>query len=274
MSNIYIPHKARIGSIKQETADIKSFQFELLDPEVRKNFKWKSGQFLILSVFGVGEATFTFANPQTRSEYVECSIKKTGLVTEALHDLEVGDIVAIRGPYGNWFPFEKFKGQNLLFVGGGIGIAAIRSPIEYSLDTRNDFKDITILYGGRSPLDICYFDKFDEWQGKKANLVLTADKGSEGWKHKVGFVPAVLKEMKPSRDNCTVITCGPPIMIKFVLKELTDLGFAPEQIVTTLEMKMKCGLGKCGRCNIQQLYVCKDGPVFDYAEIKKLPDEF
>jgi len=274
MSNIYVPHKARVVSVKTETSDIRSFQFELLDPEVKKNFKWKAGQFLILSVFGVGEATFTFANPQTRDQYVECSIKKTGLVTEAIHDLEVGDIVGIRGPYGNWFPFDKLKGTSLLYVGGGVGIAALRSPIEYSLDTRNDFKDITILYGGRSPTDICYLDKFDEWKSKKCELILTADKGSEGWKHKVGFVPTVLKELKPKKDNCTVITCGPPIMIKFVLKELADLGFTPDQIITTLEMKMKCGLGKCGRCNISNLYVCKDGPVFTYEQIKKLPDEF
>jgi NAD(P)H-flavin reductase len=274
-NNIYKPNLARVAEVKQETADIKSFKFELLDPEVKKDFTWKSGQFLILSVFGAGEATFTFANPQTRSEYVECSIKKTGLVSEAVHELEAGDTVGIRGPYGNWFPFEKFKGKNLLYIGGGIGIAALRSPIEYSLDTRKDYKNITILYGARSPLDVCYREKLDEWQKyPDTNLILTADKGAEGWKYKVGFVPAVLKEIHPKPEECIAITCGPPIMIKFVLKELIDLGFNDEQIVTTLEMKMKCGLGKCGRCNIKHLYVCKDGPVFNYAELKELPDEY
>lgn len=275
MTNIYLPHTAKVVEIKEETPDIKSFKFELTDLEVKKNFTWKAGQFLILSVFGVGEAVFTFANSPTRRDYIECSIKKIGLVTEGIHELEVGDTVGIRGPYGNWFPFEDFKGKNLLFIGGGIGLAALRSPIEYSFDTRNDYKKITILYGARSPLDICYKDKLVEWQKvPNVELILTADKGDENWKYKVGFVPAVLKEMKPSNVNTVAITCGPPIMIKFVLKELTDLGFTPEQIITTLEMKMKCGLGKCGRCNIGNIYVCKDGPVFSYKKLKELPDEY
>lgn len=273
--NIYKPHIAKVVDVKRETGDIKSFKFEFVDPAVRKNFIWKSGQFLVLSVFGVGEAAFTFANPQTRKDYVECSIRKIGLMTEAIHELEVGDTVGIRGPYGNWFPFDEFKGKNLLYIAGGVGMAALRSPIEYSFDTRKDYKKITILYGARSPMDISYKDKLPEWEkNPDTELVLTADKGDESWKYKVGFVPAVLKEMRPSPINTVAITCGPPIMIKFVLKELTDLKFTPEQIVTTLEMKMKCGLGKCGRCNVMHLYVCKDGPVFTYAQIKGLPEEY
>ncbi|MFH1898138.1 MAG: FAD/NAD(P)-binding protein [Candidatus Desantisbacteria bacterium] len=275
MENIYLPHIAKVVEVKDETPDVKSFRFEFVEPEIRENFTWKTGQFLILSVFGVGEAVFTFANPQTRKEFVECSIKKTGLVTEAIHELEAGDTVGIRGPYGNWFPFEDFKGKNLLFIAGGIGIAALRSPIEYSFDTRQDYKKITILYGARSPMDICYLDKLSYWKDvPDTELVLTADRGNENWQHKVGFIPAILKEMQPSSQNTIAIICGPPIMIKFVLKELTELGFTPDQIVTTLEMKMKCGLGKCGRCNIGNIYVCKDGPVFSYEQIEGLPDEY
>ncbi|MFH1564132.1 MAG: FAD/NAD(P)-binding protein [Nitrospirota bacterium] len=274
-TNIYLPNMAKVVEIQDETPDIKSFRFEFVDESIRENFIWKAGQFLILSIFGVGEAVFTFANPQTRKKYVECSIKKIGLVTEAIHELEVGDTVGIRGPYGNWFPFEDFKGKSLLFIAGGIGMAALRSPIEYSFDTRQDYKKITILYGARSPVDICYFDKLSDWKKvPDTEIVLTADKGDETWQHRVGFVPAVLKEMAPEPVNTVAITCGPPIMIKFVLKELTEIGFTPDQIVTTLEMKMKCGLGKCGRCNIGNIYVCKDGPVFTYKQIKELPDEY
>lgn len=275
MSNIYSPNIARVVEISQETSDVKSFGLEFIDPEVYKNWTWKAGQFLILSVFGVGEATFTFANPQTRRQFIECSIRKVGLVTEAIHELEVGDTVGIRGPYGNWFPFEEFKGKNLLFVAGGIGIAALRSPIEYSLDTRKDYNKITILYGARSPMDICYKDKIIEWQNSdNVDVALTVDKGNDDWKHRVGLVPVILKEMNPAAENTVAIICGPPIMIKFTLKALSELGFTDDNIVTTLEMKMKCGLGKCGRCNIENIFVCKDGPVFYYSQLKKLPEEY
>ncbi|MFH1073578.1 MAG: FAD/NAD(P)-binding protein [Candidatus Firestonebacteria bacterium] len=275
VGNIYKPHIAKVVDIKVETGDIKSFKFQFIDQTAQKEFIWKSGQFLILNIFGVGEAVFTFANPQTRNEYIECSIRKVGLVSEAVHELEVGDTVGIRGPYGNWFPFDKWQGKNLLYVAGGVGLAALRSPIEFSLDNKKDFRNITILYGARSPRDLCYKDKFSDWEKvKDTQMILTADKGADGWKHKVGFVPAVLKEVHPSPKDTVAIICGPPIMIKFVLKELLELGFTPLQIVTTLEMKMKCGLGKCGRCNVKHLYICKDGPVFTYAQLKDLPDEY
>jgi len=273
--NIYKPHLAKVVEVKVETVDIKSYKFELLDPGVRKTFSWKAGQFLILDIFGVGETIFTFANPQTRNEFIECSIRKVGQVTEAIHELEAGAIVGIRGPYGNWFPFDKWQGKNLLYIAGGVGLAALRSPIEFALDTFKDFKKKTILYGARSPLDICYKDRFSDWEKvPDTEIILTADKGAEGWKHKVGFVPTVLKEVHLSPADSVAIICGPPIMIKFVLKELLDLGFTPEQIVTTLEMRMKCGLGKCGRCNVKNIYICKDGPVFTYAQLKELPDEY
>ena len=274
-TNIYLPHIAKVVEIKEETQDVKSFRFEFVELKLRENFTWKAGQFLILSIFGVGEAVFTFANPQTRKEFVECSIRKVGLVTEAIHELEVGDTVGIRGPYGNWFPFEEFGSKNLLFVAGGIGIAALRSSIEYSMDTRNDYGKITILYGARSPMDICYKDKIVEWQNSdNVEVALTVDRGNDQWKHRVGLIPTILKEMNPAAENTVAIICGPPIMIKFTLKALSELGFTNDNIVTTLEMKMKCGLGKCGRCNIGNIYVCKDGPVFSYEQIEGLPDEY
>jgi len=217
------------------------------------------------------------ANSPTRNEFIECSIKRVGKVTAAFHELNVGDTVGFRGPYGNGFPIEDLRGKNLLFVGGGIGLAPLRSLIQNCLDTRENFSDITILYGARSTGDLVSKDELAEWKGMSGvATVLTVDPGGEDddWKGKVGFVPTILEEMKPSPDNSVLVTCGPPIMIKFVLASAAKLGFTPEQIVTTLEMKMKCGLGKCGRCNIGPKYICKDGPVFTYAELNDLPNEY
>jgi NAD(P)H-flavin reductase len=209
--------------------------------------------------------------------YVECSVKRVGKVTNALHDLNLGDTVGFRGPYGRSFPLDRMKGKNLIFVGGGIGMAPLRSLLWNCIDTRADFQDIAVVYGARSTADLVYKRELQEWVDMPdVNTVLTVDPGGEdeSWKGEVGFVPTVLEKVNPSPENAVVITCGPPIMIKFVLVSLSKMKFEPDQIITTLEMKMKCGLGKCGRCNIGSAYVCKHGPVFDYAELMQLPDEY
>jgi NAD(P)H-flavin reductase len=184
-----------------------------------------------------------------------------------------GDVVGIRAPLGNHFPYTEWKGKNLVFIGGGIGMAPMRSLLNFCLDNRDDYADITTIYGARSPEDLSYTYEFDDW-GTRGKLFLTVDKGNDDWKSNVGFVPAYLKDLAPSPKDAIAITCGPPIMIKFVLIELENLGFTPEQIYTTLEMKMKCGIGKCGRCNIGSKFVCLDGPVFSQAQLKELPPEF
>jgi NAD(P)H-flavin reductase len=266
-----------VKEIIQETPDIKTFKLAFQDDEVKKKFDFQSGQFALYSVFGQGEATFCIANSPTRKEFIECSIKLVRKVTRAFHDLNVGDTVGFRGPYGNGFPLQEMRGKNLIFAGGGIGLAPLRSLIWNCIDTRQDFGDITIVYGARSTADLVYKRELNEWvEMEGLNTVLAVDPGGEdeNWKGEIGFVPTVLEKVNPSPENAMVITCGPPIMIKFVLLSLDKMGFTPSQVITTLEMKMKCGLGKCGRCNIGYAYVCKHGPVFSYAQLMELPNEY
>ena len=273
----YAPMKMRIASITTETSDVKTFRLEFCDEAEGERFDFKAGQFGLYSVFGAGEATFCVASSPTRKGYIECSVKRAGKVTRDLHDLNVGDVVGYRGPYGNWFPIDDMKGKKLLFIGGGIGLAPLRSLICNCLDLRDQFGDITILYGARSVADLVYKTELEEWKARDdVATVYTVDPGGETpeWDDKVGFVPAVLEEMKPAHEGMMVITCGPPIMIKFTLVALTQLGFPMDAVVTTLENRMKCGIGKCGRCNVGSKYVCKDGPVFRCSQLTELPQEF
>jgi len=271
--NIYLPELVSIQEIIEETRDIKTFR--LRRPPT---FSYRPGQFAEVFVPGRGEAPFSITSSPTQEAFLEFSIKRTGTVTEALHRLSPGDMVGIRGPYGNGFPVASLQGKNLLFVGGGIGLAPLRSLINYVLSPtyRKDFGTISILYGARTPQDLVFRWELREW-GKRKDLFLlvTVDRGDSSWEGKVGLVPEVLKEM-PGLDQGTYksIVCGPPIMIKFTIKALLEMGFSPEDIITTLEMRMKCGLGKCGRCNIGPYYVCKDGPVFSYEELQKMPEEY
>jgi sulfhydrogenase subunit gamma (sulfur reductase) len=277
MENIYRPHVMTIEAITQETSDIRTFNLAFQDLQAGENFTFEAGQFGLFSVFGRGEAPFGISNSPTRGDHIECSVKRVGKVTNALHELSIGDAVGFRGPYGRAFPIDEMQGKNLIFVGGGIGMAPLRSLLWNCIDTRENFGDITVIYGARSVADLVYKHELREWVDMEGiNTVLTVDPGGEDekWQGEVGFVPTILEKVNPSPENAMVITCGPPIMIKFVLVSLSKMQFAPEQIITTLEMKMKCGLGKCGRCNLGSAYVCKHGPVFNYAELRELPDEF
>ncbi|MEI6456169.1 MAG: FAD/NAD(P)-binding protein [bacterium] len=277
MEQLLVPTICKIDQIIQETPDIRTYRLRFKEAGLMEKFQWMPGQFVEFSLLGSGECTFCIASSSTRKGYFDCSIKRAGIVTADIHtSLDEGDEVGIRGPYGNWFPVDEIKGKNLLFVGGGIGLAPLRSLIQYCIDNRNDYKDFTILYGARTSSDMCYKEEIREWQGNKSlKVILTIDKPEESWKENVGVVPKILEEVvKPEVANTKVITCGPPIMIKYTLLSLDKLGFAPKDVITTLEMKMQCGLGKCGRCNIGSTYVCKDGPVFTYEQLKTLPDEF
>jgi len=274
--NIYQPELMEIVKIISETGDTKTFHLQFREASLREKFSFRAGQFAEYSVFGEGEATFCISSSPTRMDHLEFSVKRVGRVTDALHHLNAGDIIGFRGPYGNHFPLEKLKGKNLLFIGGGIGLAPLRSLIYNVVDTRADYREITILYGARSPQDLCFKYDLESWEGNPSlKMVTTVDAGDNHWKGRVGLVPLVLEEIKPSSQETMAITCGPPIMIRYTLKSLEKLGFTPSQVWTTLEMKMKCGLGKCGRCNIGPLYVCKDGPVFSLEEIQSFSsDEF
>ncbi len=273
----YASSKMRIDAITDETPDIKTFRLTFCDEQENDGFEFRAGQFGLYSVFGAGEATFCVASSPTRKGYIECSVKLAGKVTGELHQCNEGDIIGFRGPYGNWFPIDLMQRKNLLFVGGGIGMAPLRSLIWNGLDLRDQFDDISIMYGARSVADLAYKQELKDWQQMVGvQTVYTVDPGGEtdDWKGSVGFVPTVLEESSPKPDITIVITCGAPILFNFVLVSITKLGFPMESVYTTLENRMKCGIGKCGRCNVGNKYVCKDGPVFSCSELGALPQEF
>jgi len=266
--NVYLPHLAVIERIVEETADTKTLHFNFREEKLREEFTFQSGQFCLLSVLGVGEAPFCISSSPTRRGHLECSIRAVGRLTRALHRLGVGAEIGFRGPYGNSFPLGFLEGKNLVFVGGGIGLAPLRSLIWNVIDNREKYGRVDIIYGARSPADLCFRYDLEAWdKDKTVSLLTTVDKGDEGWSGRVGLVPVVLEEAAPSADNSVAIVCGPPIMIRFTFPALERLGFSPEQMLTTLEKRMKCGIGKCGRCNVGNIYVCRDGPVFSFAEI-------
>lgn len=267
--NVYLPHIAVIEKIIDETPGVKTFHFNFKDEKLREEFTFDSGQFGEYSIFGVGEAPFCVSSSPTRRGHLEFATQKVGRVTNALHRLSVGSEIGFRGPYGNSFPLDFLQGKNLVFVGGGIALAPLRSLIWNVIDNRDKYKNVDIVYGARSPIDLCFKYDLDAWEKNESiNIVTTVDRGNESWTGREGFVPQVLGEVAPSADNTVAIVCGPPIMIRFTFPVLDKLGFTPAQIITTLEKRMKCGIGKCGRCNIGNIYVCRDGPVFSYAQIK------
>ncbi len=269
-----IPIVCEIVAIRQDTPDVKTFRVLTLDG--KKPFIHKPGQCAMLSMPGVGEALFSITSSPTNTEYVEFSIKKCGCVTEWIHGVEVGQQVTVRGPYGNGFPVNtEFKGKDMLFIAGGIGLAPVRSVINYVRDNRKDYGKVDIVYGSRSKEDLVHYEEIiNEWmQDPTINVHLTIDREQEGWDGHVGFVPTYVKELG-FEPNKTAVLCGPPIMIKFTLQGLGELGFNKEQVYTTLELRMKCGIGKCGRCNVGSKYVCKDGPVFRMDQLDALPDEY
>ena len=267
--NVYLPHIAVIEKVIDETPAVKTFHFNFKDEKLREEFSFESGQFAEYSVFGVGEAPFCISSSPTRKDHLEFAMQRVGKVTNALHRLGVGAEIGLRGPYGNSFPLDVLQGKNLVFVAGGIGLAPLRSLIWNVVDNRGKYGKIDIVYGARSPVDLCFQYDLDAWEKDGSiGMVTTIDREHPDWTGKVGLVPRVLEEVGPSPDNAVAIVCGPPIMIRFTFPSLAKLGFTPEQMITTLEKRMKCGIGKCGRCNIGNLYVCRDGPVFSYAQIK------
>ncbi len=274
---LYVPRLVRIAGVVAETPTIKTFQLSFEDGD-RPDFK--CGQFGEFGVYGVGEAAFCLASPPSR-DGLEITVKEVGKVTRAFHNLNEGDAITFRGPFGNWFPYDDFKGKELLFIGGGIGQAPLRGLLWTCLDNRGDFEHIDLIYAAREECELVYERELVAFEGRDdIDVTLALDplcpgEPIPGWRGRTSFVPPILEEERPSPDNRVVITCGPPIMIKLVAKSLMEkLDYAPGQIWTTLEMRMKCGVGKCGRCNIGSVYVCKDGPVFNYEHILSLPQEF
>ena len=275
--NIYRPMLMRVAAIRDEAPGVRTLRLEFADAADADSFRFKTGQFGEYSVFGAGESTFCVASPHTRTGYIECTFREAGRVTRALARCEVGDTVGFRGPYGNAFPVDEWGGKKLLFIAGGIALPPVRSVIWTCLDQRERYDDVMIVYGARTVADLVYKHELAEWEARTdVQLVQTVDPGGETpeWMGRVGFVPTVVEQLKPPVENTVVVLCGPPIMIKFTLATLRTLGFSLEQVYTTLENRMKCGLGKCGRCNVGPIYVCKEGPVFTAEQLAGLPMDY
>ncbi|MFO7928655.1 MAG: FAD/NAD(P)-binding protein [Candidatus Humimicrobiaceae bacterium] len=273
--NPYLPSIAVVKKVIRETPNIVSIQLELEDEKKRDSFSFKPGQVGQISVFGSGESTFVINSPASSTETLQFTVMKAGVNTAAISNLSQGERVGVRAPLGNWFPLSEWEGKNLLIVGGGIGLAPLRPLIFYSLENREKYKGLTLLYAAKTPDDRCYKYNLKDWdQSKDINLVQTIDNTCPGWDREVGLCPNVLEEMGPSPKNTVAIVCGPPIMIKFTLKVLKKLKFESSMVYTTLERRMKCGVGKCGRCNIGEKFVCVDGPVFSLEELEKIPEPF
>lgn len=269
-----IPKIGVITDIRKDTPDVKTFRVVGLDG--KKLFEHMPGQCAMVSVPGVSEAMFSITSSPTNKEFMEFSIKKCGCLTEILHALEVGSQITVRGPYGRPFPVEsEFLGKDLLFIAGGIGLAPLRSVINYVRDNRSKYGKVTVVYGARTKEDLVDFDEIkNEWENEpNFDVRLTIDNADPEWEGHVGFVPAFVKGLGLD-SSMTAVLCGPPIMIKFTLQGLLELGFEKTRVYTTLELRMKCGIGKCGRCNVGNKFVCKDGPVFRMDEIDELPPEY
>lgn len=271
--NIYLPKTATIERVVDEVEDVKTFFWRFDDPAEQEAFKrFMPGQFVMLSVFGAGEMAISLPPSPTETETF-FTVRKVGRVTAALHELRPGAAIGVRGPYGNGFPMESYYGRNLVFVAGGIGLIPLRSCIIYALHNREKYGRIQVFYGARTPRDLMYIEDLERWQKDSGfDCWLTVDTPDRLWKGHVGVVGSLFKrpDVQMPIENTTAFVCGPPVMFRFVLRDLQGMGFADGDIVSTLERYMKCGVGKCGHCCIGVAYVCTDGPVFTYEQICRL----
>ena len=267
--NPYSYVEAEILDVVSETSNIKTFTLKPRQP-----MTFRAGQFMEVTVPGVGEAPFTPSSNHAKLEKFDFTIMSAGRVTKLLHKMEKGGIVGMRGPYGTAYPLDAFKGKEILIVGGGVGLAPLRALLYALFNDAKDYKRIIVKYGARTPADIVYKNEVDTWtkHGNHVEVQVTTDVGAPDWTGHVGLVTTVLKDLNLNMANAVSVVCGPPIMMKFATFKLMDLGFKPEQVYLSMEKNMSCGLGKCGHCRIGPYYACKDGPVFSYDKIKDLPN--
>jgi NAD(P)H-flavin reductase len=275
--NLYKPDLMEVVEVQRQTPDVKSVRVRFRDGERARDFSFRVGQFGQFSIFGSGEATFNICSSSNWKDYIEFCFRKTGRVTETLWQIGKGDTIGFRGPYGNGYPMEAWERRNLIFIGGGIAMPPIRCAVWYALENRAKYGDITVIYGARTVADLTYADELDEWSRReRVRVVRCVDPGGETpeWKGEVGLIPSVLERAQVAAENAIALVIGPPIMIKFTLPVLDRMGLKEEDIYTSLENRMKCGVGKCGRCNAGPVYVCKDGPVFTMKQLRSIPNDF
>ncbi len=269
--NVFLPHEAVIKEIIEENSSIKTYVLEFTDRELNSAFSYMPGQFVMLSVPGQGEAPISISSTPTRPGIIHLSVRKAGRLTAALHEMETGQYLGIRGPYGRPFPMDDLKGKDLLFVAGGIGLAPLRSVISFCLDKAGQYGSITLLYGSRTPSDIAFRSDLEEWCASDAvDVHLTVDVAEAGWGSNVGLVTTLLDQVPLKVDGTSALLCGPPVMIDAVIERLLDAGLSSDAIITTMERNMKCGVGLCGHCHMGSVLVCKHGPVFSVAELKEI----
>ena len=277
MDNVYIPELMEVIKVQQHTVDVKSVRIRFIDEAAAGKFSFHVGQFGMFSAFGSGESTFNICSSSTWKDYIEFCFRKTGRVTEVLWQIDEGDVIGFRGPYGNAYPTQQWEGKNLIFIAGGIAMPPIRCAIWYALENRAKFGDITIVYGARTVGDLVFVDELDEWaKHERVRVIQCVDPGGETpeWKGEIGLIPHVIERANIPAGNSIALVIGPPIMIKFTLPVLDKMGLGKGDIYTSLENRMKCGIGKCGRCNCGPVYVCKEGPVFTLEQISGLPQDY
>jgi len=278
LENVYLPKIAIVDSVRDEIDEVRTFYWHFEDEADQKAFKkFRPGQFAQVSLFGIGEFPTSLPPSPTEEEFF-FTVRRVGSCTTALHQLKPGDKFGVRGPYGNGFPMEEYYGKNLVFVAGGIGLIPLRSCIVYALKKRDKFNRIQIFYGSKTPKELMYRSNLQEWEqsaGIECKLTVDKECPTEVWTGNIGVVGSLLKmsDMHVPVDNAIAFVCGPPVMFRFVIKDLLNLGFKERDIVSTLERYMKCGVGKCGHCCIGVSYVCMDGPVFTYEQIRKLGED-
>lgn len=279
MKNPYLPYPVKINKIDIASEDktLKTFELEFINPEDAEAFQYLPGQFAELSVPGYGEAPIGIASSPTEGKNLLFTVSKAGVVTSKLHNMSEGEVMGVRGPLGHPYPLQNMQGKSIVILAGGYAVTTLRSTMAWLLDPENrkKYQDITFVYGARTPGMILYLETLEEWEKREdVNIHLTIDKEAPGWDKHVGFVPQVAEKIQPRPENSIALVCGPPVMIKFTQPVLDNLGWQSDQIIMSLENRMKCGVGICGRCNVGPYYVCKDGPVFTKAQLDELPKEY
>ena len=272
--NIYQPSLARIVRVLPQIEDHRLFQLRFEDPEMRRSFTCRPGQFVELSVIGTGEAPISISSPPTRLGVIELCVRRIGRVTEALFRLPLNSVVGVRGPYGNGFPLEEMKNNSLLLIAGGLGMAPLRSLLWYALDNRSQFKDMVLMFGAKVPEEmLSKYELVSLLDRTDMKCLLTVDKDEEGaWPAEVGVVTRLFDLFELDPETTYAAVCGPPIMYKFVLEKLLERNFSKDRILMSLERRMKCGVGKCGHCIVGYKYTCIDGPIFTYWDAINLPE--